>query len=278
VRSHDITPRPFLKWAGGKGQLLNDLIGRIHQARPFGRYHEPFVGGGALFFELMRTRKIEGSAYLSDSNPHLIAAYIGVRDHVEEVVALLEKHAGRHCRDHYYSVRAQAPLDRPAQAARIIYLNRTCYNGLYRENSKGLFNVPIGRYVNPMICDSENLRAASTALQAARLDVRAFESVLDVAESGDLVYFDPPYHPISKTSSFTGYHKNGFGEQDQRKLAAVFAALDRKSVKVLLSNSKTDFVEKLYAGFRIEEVYATRSVNSRADRRGKISEALVRNF
>jgi len=278
VRSHNITPRPFLKWAGGKGQLINDLIGRVDRGRPFGRYHEPFVGGGALFFELMRTRKIEAPPYLSDNNPNLIAAYLGVRDHVEEVIALLEKHKARHCRHYYYSVRAQAPLDAAAQSARIIYLNRTCYNGLYRENSKGLFNVPFGRYVSPMICDTENLRAASEALQKAHLDARPFQTVVDVAEPGDLVYFDPPYHPLSKTSSFTGYHKNGFGEQDQQKLAAVFAALDRKSVKVLLSNSKTDFVEELYAGFRIEEVYATRNVNSRADRRGKISEALVRNF
>ena len=165
-----------------------------------------------------------------------------------------------------------------ARAARIIYLNRTCYNGLFRENSKGEFNVPIGDYRNPPICDEKNLRAVAEALRKAKLEARPFECVLDRAEADDLVYFDPPYHPVSKTASFTAYAKDGFGEAEQHRLADVFAELDKRGVKVILSNSYTPFVLNLYKGFRIGKVFATRAVNSRADLRGKVSEALARNF
>lgn len=272
-------PRPFLKWAGGKRQLLPELLPRVDAARPFGRYHEPFVGGGALFFELCGTSRLgRRQAYLSDNNPRLIETYTAVRDGVEDVIAELERHAERHSEDHYYRTRAQVPLTPPARAARTIYLNRTCFNGLYRENSRGEFNVPIGRYANPTICDAPNLRAAADALKRAKIECRHFETVLDCAKSGDLVYFDPPYVPVSKTSSFTAYDRGGFGEPEQRRLAEVFAELDRKGVKVLLSNSMTPLVRELYGSFRIDTIYAARAVNSRADRRGKIEEALVRNF
>jgi len=272
-------PQPFLKWAGGKGQLLADLWARVSAALPFGRYHEPFVGGGALFFDLFRRGTLGlMPASLSDNNDRLTETYEAVRDDVDRVINLLKAHRARHDKDYYYAMRARVPEDRTERAARIIYLNRTCFNGLYRENSKGLFNVPMGSYKDPRICDETNLRAVSAALGDADLGQRPFAEVLDRAEPGDLVYFDPPYHPVSETASFTAYHNGGFGKEDQQALAEVFRALDRRRVKVLLSNSWTPFVLDLYDGFTIEEVRATRAVNSRADSRGKVSEALVRNF
>ncbi|MCP4643028.1 MAG: DNA adenine methylase [bacterium] len=274
-------PRPFLKWAGGKRQLLRELMPRVEKAAPFGRYHEPFVGGGALFFAMYRNGMLgRKQAYLSDSNDRLIDTYRVVRDSAEDLIERLEEHKVRHCEEYYYKVREDVPTDLIDGAARIVYLNRTCYNGLFRENSKGLFNVPFGRYKNPLICDVGNLRAASEALGKTKLRTRSFECVLKAAEPGDLVYFDPPYHPVSQTASFTAYHNGGFGEDSQRALARVFTELSERGVKVLLSNSFTPLVRDLYGkgAFTLDEVLATRLVNSRADRRGKTSEALVNNF
>lgn len=272
-------PRPFLKWAGGKGQLLAELRRCVNRAMPFARYHEPFVGGGALFFELWRSGILEGKeAFLSDNNGRLIDTYLGVKEDVEAVIRRLREHKAAHSEEHYYAVRAETPRGRAARAARIIYLNKTCYNGLFRENRRGEFNVPMGRYVNPVICDVENLRAVAAALSDVAVSQGHFRGILETAKLGDFVYFDPPYHPVSKTSSFTGYDKGHFGEEDQRELARVFGALSERGVKVLLSNSMTPLVKELYRDFHIEDVYATRAVNSRADKRGKIAEALVRNF
>ena len=274
-----MTPRPFLKWVGGKGQLLNELLAQVDRAGKFHRYHEPFVGGGALFFELVRTGRMPAAkAYLSDNNANLIAAYRGVRDDVDGVIAQLLDHKRKHSERHYYEVRARNPKSELEQAARIIYLNKTGYNGLYRENSKGKYNVPFGRYKNPGICDEDNLRAVAKALQRAKLEVRHFAKVVDYVEAGDFVYFDPPYHPVSKTASFTSYDKGGFGEDGQILLAKVAEDLDALGARVVLSNSMTPLVRELYAKFTIDEVFANRNVNSRADRRGKISEALIRNF
>jgi DNA adenine methylase len=271
------TPRPFLKWAGGKGQLLPQLLERVAAAEPYRDYHEPFVGGGALYFALVRLGRLRRQAYLSDTNPNLIDAYLGVRDHVQQVIELLRQHQAHHAEAYYYTVRAQTPQSLPERSARIIYLNKTCYNGLFRENRKGQFNVPLGRYTNPTICDEVNLRAASEALQGAVLEVRPFDTVLDRTREGDFVYFDPPYHPLSRTSSFTAYSKDSFGEAQQRRLAAVFAELAGRGVKVLLSNSMTDLVRELYRGFAIDEVLASRAVNSKSGRRGKVSEALIQS-
>lgn len=274
-----ISARPFLKWVGGKGQLLPELAKRVALARPYNRYHEPFFGGGALFFWLKANRALgKGQAHLTDNNPNLLEAYIGVRDHVEEVIRLLEAHKLAHCEAHYYAVRANVPFLLPDRAARIIYLNRTCFNGLYRENSRGEFNVPMGRYKNPLICDADNLRAVSAALKRAKLAQRPFREVLHHAVAGDFVYFDPPYWPLSDTSSFTAYAKDNFGRADQEELADVYRQLAERGVRVLLSNSDTPLIHELYAGFTIETVQATRNVNSKADARGKISELLVRNF
>ena len=268
-------PRPFLKWAGGKGKLLPELLSRLPER--FGAYHEPFVGGGALFFELQAQDRLRGrKVHLSDGNPALIDTWRSVRDDVEKVITALRRH--HNDSDHYYRVRAQDPerLSPASRAARILFLNRTCYNGLFRENRKGQFNVPFGRYKNPVICDALNLRAVCRALQGVELACRPFGSVPDVARKGDLVYFDPPYHPVSPTSSFTSYHRGGFGEQDQEALRDVFAALTARGVHLLLSNSDTPLVRDLYRDFRADQVYAARAINSRGDRRGKVPEVIVR--
>ena len=272
-------PRPFLKWVGGKRQLLKELEPRIAAARPHGRYHEPFVGGGALFFDLYARNQLGRSyAALSDNNQRLIEAYVGVRENVEQLIGLLETHKNAHGKEHYYAVRAHVPDDSVARAARIIYLNRTCFNGLFRENSKGEFNVPMGRYENPLICDTTNLRAVSKALQHCTVKHQSFAAIVDQAKPGDFVYFDPPYAPVSKTANFTGYHKGQFDEGSQRELSSVFDELTRKGVKALLSNSDAPLVHSLYGQYSIQVVRASRQVNSRADKRGKVNEVLVQNY
>jgi DNA adenine methylase len=266
--------RPVLKWAGGKGRLLPELLSRIPDS--FHTYHEPFIGGGALFFALAGRGRI-GRACLSDANSSLIDVYLGLRDRVDDVIAVLRGHVYE--RDHYYRVRALRPedLNLPERAARVIYLNKTCYNGLYRENRRGEFNVPFGRYMNPTICDEPNLRAASRLLQGVDIARRHFSTVLDYAQAGDFVYFDPPYHPLSATANFTSYDRGGFGPDDQRQLRDVFAALGERGVRTMLSNSDTPFIRELYGNFRIDQVLAARAVNSKANGRGKVAEVIVRN-
>lgn len=274
-----IAPRPILKWVGGKSQLLAELHARIAMVAPVQRYHEPFFGGGALYFSLFSAGLLgKKTVNLSDRNQNLLDAYIGVRDHLEELIALLQKHKAQHSEEHYYQVRAAAPRGAAARAARIIYLNKTCYNGLYRENSKGKFNVPMGRYKNPLICDEANLRAVSRALQSAQLAQRDFREVVAHAKKGDFVYFDPPYWPVSASASFTAYAKDNFGQKDQEDLAEVFAVLTKRGVHALLSNSDTPFINTLYNDHQIDIVQANRNVNSKGDRRGKVNEVLVRNF
>ncbi|MCA9865098.1 MAG: DNA adenine methylase [Anaerolineales bacterium] len=266
--------KPVLKWAGGKGRLLPELLTRL--PHDFQAYHEPFIGGGALFFALAEAGRV-GQAHLSDANQSLIDVYLALRDSVDEVIVALHGHVYE--REHYYRVRALRPaeLSLPERAARVIYLNKTCYNGLYRENRRGEFNVPFGRYKNPTICDEPNLRAAARVLRGVDVAQRHFSTVLDYARPGDFVYFDPPYHPLSPTANFTAYDRAGFGSDDQRQLRDVFAALGERGVRAMLSNSDTPFVRELYDGFRIEQVWVARAVNSRAGGRGKVAEVLVRN-
>ncbi len=277
MKSRNDKPRPFLKWAGGKTQLLDRLVKRA--PHEFGAYHEPFLGSGALFFELA-SRGVLSQAYLSDMNQPLIDAYAAVRDQVAKVISTLRKHQLKHDRDYYYRVRALNParLSPAIRAARVIYLNRTCYNGLYRENKSGQFNVPLGQYKNPTICDEDTLRAASRALRGVDVAQRSYTSVLGRVEPGDFVYFDPPYHPLSATSSFTSYDRNGFSEDDQRKLRDVFAELARRDVHVMLSNSDTPLIRGLYADFNVDRVYANRAINSKGNGRGKIAELIIRSY
>lgn len=278
VRSHrrrGAGPGPFLKWAGGKGQLLTAIFARL-PGEIRGTYVEPFIGGGAVFFALAR-RGLVTRAKLRDRNPELIETYRLVRDDVESVIAALSRH--HNDEEHYYDVRAMDPQDlEPAErAARTIFLNRVGYNGLYRVNASGQFNVPFGRYKNPRICDEEGLRLASHALQIADLDVADFEASCADVGPDDVVYLDPPYLPLSPTASFTSY-SGAFGEDDHRRLARVFAAIVERGAFALLSNSDTKLSRELYTGFKIATVEATRAINSKADRRGTVRELLVQGI
>jgi DNA adenine methylase len=261
-------PRPFVKWAGGKRQLLEQL--RPLLPATFGRYFEPFAGGAALFFDLGRT-----DAVLADMNAELIDVYLAVRDHVDAVIEALRRY--RYGEAHYYKAREadRGKLTLAQRAARTIYLNRTGYNGLYRVNRAGKFNVPMGRHTNPTLCDADNLQACARALSATDIRVADFEAVAAGAKAGDLVYFDPPYVPVSDTADFTSYVAGGFGLEQQRRLAGVFARLARRGVHAVLSNSDTKAVRDLYAGFRIESVQAARFINSRGGSRGKVGEVVV---
>jgi DNA adenine methylase len=268
-------PRPFLKWAGGKGQLLEALLARV--PAKFEAYFEAFLGGGALFFALSGERRLT-SATLNDANARLMDIYAAVREDAETVIHELGKFGN--LSEIYYDVRSwkHDELTLAAKAARLIYLNRTCYNGLFRENRKGEFNVPFGRYKNPRICDPPNLRSVSCAIKSVTLASLDFQAVLERAEAGDFVYLDPPYDPVSRTSSFTSYQGSGFGIEEQKRLASVFEDLDRRGVLVMLSNSDTALVRALYKTYCIEEVPAGRLINSRVDRRGKVTELIVRNY
>lgn len=271
--------RPFLKWAGGKSQLVDELTRRAPER--FGTYHEPFLGAGALFFRLKALGRVK-KARLTDINPELMNAWLALRDAPENVVAELERLQERTSEKDFYEIRALDParLTGPERAARMIYLNKTCFNGLYRENRSGRFNVPFGRYEWPRVLDRENLLAASRALQSGRIELEQspFSSVLRHAKEGDFVYLDPPYHPLSQTSSFTAYSRGGFGEEGQRQLAQVFAQLAEGGVHVLLSNSSAPLIHELYEGkpgFTFELVRAQRAINSKGSLRGKVDEALV---
>jgi DNA adenine methylase len=268
-------PKPFLKWVGGKRQLLPEILKRLPEK--FRDYHEPFLGGGALFFELSH-RKAFRMAFISDMNPDLVDAYCAVQDHAAELIRALKKHP--HNREYFEKIRAKDParMDRVGRASRLIYLNKTCYNGLYRVNASGQFNAPFGRYKNPLICDEANLRACAEALRNTVIQREPFEAVLTESKKGDFVYFDPPYDPVSKTASFSSYAKAGFRAEDHERLRDVFAKLDKKGCHVMLSNSHTPFTRALYKGWNLETVSANRAVNSRAAGRGAVKEILVRNY
>ena len=260
--------KPFLKWAGGKTQLLPEIYKRFPDN--FNRYHEPFVGGGAVFFGLHPNK-----CTLSDVNADLINTYTTIRDDVDGLIRVLKEH--RVEEEYYYQMRQLkvANLNDTEAAARIIYLNRTCFNGLYRVNRKGEFNVPFGKSSNPTICNSDNLYRVSERLQDVKLKCESVFNIARRVRRNDLVYFDPPYDPLSKTSSFTSYAKGGFGDEEQIRLAELFTRLANRGVHVVLSNSDTPFIRKLYKGFKVSKVYARRAINSRADRRGPVGEVIV---
>jgi len=264
-----ISARPFLKWAGGKRQLLREIVERL--PNHYGTFHEPFVGGGALFFHL-RPRH----AVLSDQNDRLIRAYKGVRDNVSGVVDLLSKYENR--KEVFLEMRKVSIDERTdvEVAAWLIFLNKTGFNGLYRVNSRNIFNVPFGNNPRANICDRDTLNSCSRVLQNADLNCEDFEAVLGRAERGDLVYFDPPYVPVSGTSYFTSYTSHGFGPKDQARLRDVALELKRRGVFVVLSNSSAQLVKDLYSSdFSCIPVAASRLVNSKVGARGKISELLI---
>lgn len=272
-------PRPFVKWVGGKGQLVETLLARAPER--FRRYHEPFVGGGAFFFALRRAGRLgRCHSRLTDVNQELITAYSAIRDRTAEVLAVLQELATRHDKESYLAIRAWdfTELDAPRIAARMIYLNRCGYNGLYRVNRKGQFNVPFGRYKNPRICDAENINAVAGALQKATVSCAPFAAVLAAAAAGDFVYFDPPYVPVSATANFVSYSATGFGQVQQEELAHVFAALAGRGVQVMASNSDMPQVRELYAPFHQHRVQARRSVNSKGGRRGPVGELVITSY
>ncbi|MEZ4645946.1 MAG: DNA adenine methylase [Chloroflexota bacterium] len=273
--SNDIAARPFLKWAGGKQRLLAQYADHFPPLTHIAHYYEPFIGSAAVFFHYQ-----PHPATLSDCNGKLIDVYRALQTDVEAVIAALQPH--HNDADYYYAIRAQNPADlSPAeQAARLIYLNKTCYNGLYRENSQGEFNVPFGRYKNPKICDVVRLQAAAAALRNVDLRVGDFAEVVATAVAGDFIYFDPPYAPLSPTSSFTSYHKQGFDEADQRRLAATIDDLTARGCHVMLSNSSAQLIYELYnhAPYRLLEVQARRNINSKANGRGPVTELLILNY
>jgi DNA adenine methylase len=283
-----VPARPFLKWAGGKGQLLPELTRRMPPR--FARYHEPFVGGGAFFFSLWNSGRLAKGAVLSDYNRDLIACYRTVRDQATELIAaLLDHKAHAHDRAYFNEIRSwdRQPgfeqLSPVEKAARMIFLNRTCYNGLYRLNNKGKFNAPFGHYKNPLIVDEENMYDVSRALQDVDLRAGDFADVLDYAQPGDFVYFDPPYAPLSPTASFTHYTGRGFGEDQQHRLAITFRQLAERGCYVMLSNSSTELTRTLYStanipGLCAETVQASRKINCDGTKRGFVDELIACSY
>lgn len=268
--------KPILKWVGGKRQLLAELINLM--PKKYNRYFEPFVGGGALFFEIKPK-----NALINDSNTELINLYETIRDECQELIDDIAKHKNE--AEYYYQIRS---LDRDPQiwnslskvqrASRLIYLNKTGYNGLYRVNSKGENNVPFGRYKNPTYVDISNLWECSKLLKDTQITCDDFTSIVDKVQKGDFVYFDPPYAPISKTSSFTSYSKESFNNMTQCLLKEICIEIDKKGAFFMLSNSHTDFILDLYKHFNIHIVQAKRSINSNAELRGKINEVIATNY
>ncbi|ACC79453.1 DNA adenine methylase [Nostoc punctiforme] len=270
----ETSPRPFLKWAGGKSRLIQQYI--PYFPKSYKNYYEPFLGGGAVFFYLQPK-----AATLTDINAELINTYCCVRDRVEELISLLKEHKIRHNKDYYYSVRNNSGGTDLEKAARLIYLNKTCFNGLYRVNSQGKFNVPLGRYENPNICSEVLLQAASEALYYAEIKQADFTEVLNHATSSDdFVFFDPPYHPISETSYFTAYSQNCFSKKDQEVLRDTCAELASRGVKVMVCNSDSEFIRNIYTDINFEayKIKAARSINSNIKNRGMIDELLITSF
>jgi len=276
-------PKPFMKWAGGKGQLLSTIDDYL--PAQFNNYFEPFIGGGALFFYLYR-QGFKGKAHLSDINEDLVSTYLTIRDSVEDLIVELQSGTYKTDKETFYEIRAWDrnddwnEIDPIKRIARMIYLNRTCYNGLYRVNKKGQFNVPFGRYDNPTICNEENLRAVSKALTKAKIQCIDFAGAVKEAQERDLIYFDPPYQPVSDTAYFTDYTASGFGIDEQKMLANVFEKLHKRGCYVLESNSSVKVIYDLYSSpeFHIDIVKAKRAISSDPEGRGEVSEVVIRNY
>ena len=299
--------RPFLKWAGGKTQLLpqfEDFFPPELKTAGIRRYIEPFIGGGAVFFHIARTFPVR-EFHLCDVNEELILLYTVVQRDVEALIARVKELESAHLRkdetqrqEHFYQTRevyncskGDVPWGRYVKtpcvrrAAYMLFLNRTCYNGLYRVNRNGAFNVPFGRYANPVICDEDNLRSASRLLARAAITCMDFHEIAQFAGPETFVYYDPPYRPISRTAHFTAYSRTDFSDADQQRLAAVFRAVHETGARQMLSNSdpknvnpRDRFIETQYAGFHVNRVRASRMINSKTDARGKITECVVTNY
>lgn len=292
--------KPFLKWAGGKGQLIKE----IEQYYPFAnskitKYAEPFVGGGAVLFDVLNKYDLE-EVYISDINSELINTYHIIRDNIDDLIEILSAMQGdfipldtERRKEYYLNKRSRfnelkVNGDKSInleKAALMIFLNKTCFNGLYRVNKKGLFNVPMGSYKNPLICDENNLRAVSEKLQKVKIVCDDYKKSADFIDENTFVYFDPPYRPITDTASFTAYTENLFNDEEQIELAKFVDNMHRKGAKIVVSNSdpknsntEDDFFDNIYSSHKIKRVEATRMINCNSESRGKIKELLISNF
>ncbi|MDR2645836.1 MAG: Dam family site-specific DNA-(adenine-N6)-methyltransferase [Holosporaceae bacterium] len=266
-------PKPFVKWIGGKRSIINELLQRL--PKQINNYYEPFVGGGALFFEIYNT---VNHSYLSDLNVDLIVTYNTIKSEPKKLIELLSKHKKNHDEEgYYYKIRAMQNLKDPVEnSARFIYLMKTCFNGLYRVNKNNEFNTPIGSYKDPNICDKKNILAVTQALKYATIKYQDFTKI--TPQRGDFVYFDPPYHPTSE-DSFTKYLSTGFSEKDQTRLRDFALELIKSGVNVMISNSDAEFIIDIYKkNFNINRVSAPRVVNCKSDKRQSVYEILIRNF
>ncbi len=275
-------PKPFVKWAGGKRQLIPILNENLPKS--FGTYYEPFLGGGALLFHILTERNGQ-KCNISDLNSNLVLAYTTIRDRIDELISSLknhEKNYQKNSKSYYYSIRESNPRSEIEKTSRLLFLNRTCFNGLYRVNSKGKFNVPLGRYTNPNIVNEDNLRSVSAILQSSKVAIkcRDFEAVLRDAKKGDLVYFDPPYQPVSDTANFTSYTNKDFTYDDLDRLAKLCKKLDSKGCKVLLSNSDSKEVSEMFASksWKVNKIQANRAINSNSKKRTGHFELLIKNY
>lgn len=268
--------KPFIKWAGGKTRLLPELVSRLPQS--INSYFEPFLGGGALYFHLQHM-----PSFISDINAELINAYQTLKSRPDLLIE--ELHSYQNNEEYYNSIRSLdrdpavfAKLSSVQRAARFLYLNKTCFNGLYRVNSKGQFNVPFGHYESPKFLDVENITRCSSALANTTISCEGFTCVLRYAKKGDFVYFDPPYVPDGISSTFTMYTKDGFGVKEQCELSDICEVLDARGVKWMLSNSSAPIVYKMYKKFNIDTVQVSRSVGASSESRKKVDEVIVRNY
>ena len=277
-----VAPKPFVKWAGGKRQLIPILNENLPET--FGTYFEPFLGGGALLFHML-TESQRQKCSISDLNSDLVLSYTTIRDRVESLITSLKNHEKNYQKDsktYYYSVRESNPRSQIEKTSRLLFLNRTCFNGLYRVNSKGKFNVPLGKYANPNIVNEDNLRSVSGILQSSKVSIkcRDFEAVLRDSKKGDLVYFDPPYQPVSDTANFTSYTNKDFTYDDLSRLAELCKNLDSKGCKVLLSNSNSKEVADMFSSepWKVSKIRANRSINSNSKKRTGHFELLIKNY
>ncbi len=281
IQKNKFKAKPFLKWVGGKKKIIPQI--KQYIPKSYCQYFEPFIGGGALFFDLEPKK-----AYINDINKILISAYKNIKNHPHEIINKLEdlqktfyEKNNEERKTYFYEIRDvfnNTEYDSFLKTSYIIFLNKTCYNGMYRENLKGKFNVPFGRYKNPKILDKKNILAVSKLLQNVTITGYSFEKAVENAKSMDFIYFDPPYHPLSITSNFTSYSNGGFTEKDQIKLRDVFKDLDKRNCLVMLSNSDTEFIREIYEEFTQKTVSAARSINCKAAGRGKINELLIMNY
>ena len=273
--------KPFVKWAGGKRQLMSELERNF--PTKFDTYLEPFLGGGAVMFDLLAKRS-NLKCNVSDLNSDLVLAYVTIRDRLEKLIESLENHSKNYHKDstrYYYEVRDQEPKNQIEKVSRLLFLNKTCFNGLYRVNSKGKFNVPMGRYTNPNIVNKENLEIVSKALQTEKIKIscRDFSSIIKDAKKGDFVYFDPPYQPVSDTANFTSYTHRDFTEDDLERLADLANQLNSKGCNVMLSNSNSKTVKKMFSsGWKIKEIKANRAINSNSQKRTGHKEIIIKNY